>query len=120
MKKLIGVAALGAALMVPNAAQAHSPDNSMRYCGSSSYFKSQIRANAATSCPFARAVDLRARAYDRRHTLRFGERFSMRVYSYVTWRSYRMRCRVNHTPGWSAKIDCYGGNGAHVQIVQAG
>jgi hypothetical protein len=115
---MIGVAVLGAALLVPAAAQAHpGPHDGMRNCGTSNYFRSNIRANAATSCPFGRGLDLRARAYDRRHTLRFGERFSMRVYSFVTWRSYRMRCRVRSAP---PRIDCYGGNGAHVQIVQAG
>ena len=116
---MIGVGVLGAALLVPVAAQAHpDPHDGMRNCGGSSYFKALIRATKeTTSCPFARAVDLRARAYDRRHALRYGERFSMRVYSYVTWRSYRMRCRVRSTP---TRIDCYGGNGAHVQIVQAG
>jgi hypothetical protein len=87
----------------------------MLYCGTASYL-GQVRApESSTSYAFARSV-MFEESY--RAPLRWGERFRVQAYSRVTHRAYGMRCRVS----WNVpvRINCYGGNGAHVRMVAAG
>jgi hypothetical protein len=119
MKKWIAMGVMAGALVVPAGAQADAPHDGMRYCGTASYL-GQVRApESTTSCAFARSVAhsvMFEESY--RAPLRWGERFRVHAYSRVTHRSYGMRCRVS----WNVpvRINCYGGNGAHVRIVDAG
>jgi hypothetical protein len=120
MKKMIGVAVLCAALLVPAGAQAHSPHDGMRYCGVSPSGTFQIRApKATTSCPFAWATMRSVKRHQSYNGgLSYGERFRVRAYSWVTHRSYAMRCAVGrYLP---AKVVCRAGNGAVVTMVAAG
>ena len=89
-------------------AQAH--DGGMRYCGTSPSGTYQVRAGDATSCPFALNTAHRLKQIQTaRGGIPFGSNLTLRVYSRVTHRSYRMHCSVSVPP--VARISCWGGSG---------
>ena len=96
------------ALIVADA-QAH--DGGMRYCGTSPSGTYQVRAGDATSCPFALNTARRLKQIQTaRGGIPFGANLTLRVYSRVTHRSYRMRCSVSVPP--VARIACWGSGGS--------
>ena len=117
MKKIItgALAALAMTAAVP--ASAASASNS-RYCGRTPS-STAIMAVGPTSCPFARRVVRRVYSTVPTVELRpgmwgFAAR-TIRVFSPVTERNYRMRCRTVWPPE-SPYYACTGGNGARVEI----
>lgn len=111
MKRLILAALVAAAVLaVPATASA----DSLRSCGKTATGWT-LRANAATSCDFARATHRALRTYQRRNgSIGLGERVTLKVYSFVTGHWYVMRCKVAES---RFSIDCRGGNGARVVLA---
>lgn len=110
----LALAALVAAAIFAVPATANA--SSLRYCGKTATGWT-LRANAATSCSFARATHRSARTYQRRNgSIGYGERARLNVYSFTTGRWYVMRCNVAQS---RPSIDCRGGNGAHVVMTFA-
>ena len=114
---VISIAMIG---MLAADADAHTPNDGMRYCGVSPSGGYQIRApKATTSCPFAMNTAYAVARYQyRTGAIYKGERFNVRAYSSVTHKTYTMRCAAAR--GFLHQVDCYGGNGAHMRGVAAG